>query len=60
MNEEKTSEAQRKASRKWEQNNKERNYYLTLRRSARNFIRNHATEEDLEELKTLIEERYKD
>ncbi|WP_455257395.1 hypothetical protein [Peptoniphilus asaccharolyticus] len=54
MSEEKTSESQRKASRKWEQNNKERNYYLTLRRSARNFIRNHATPEDLEELKELI------
>lgn len=37
--------------------NSYKNYYLTLRRSSRNFIRNHATEEDLQELESLIKDR---
>ena len=54
---EKTTQAQRDASRKWEQKNKERNRYLASRRSARSFIRNYAKAEDLEELLQLIEEK---
>lgn len=54
--ENKTTEAQRRASRIWEKNNPKRNYYLSQRRSARSFIRNYATLEDLEELKGIIDE----
>ena len=53
----KTSEAQIRASRKWEENNKERNRYLSARRQARSFIRKYATEEDLKELEDMIEEK---
>ncbi len=52
-----TTEAQRKASRKWEENNKERNRYLSARRQARSFIRKYATEEDLKELEDMIGEK---
>ncbi|MBS4770065.1 hypothetical protein KG090_02630 [Carnobacteriaceae bacterium zg-ZUI240] len=55
--EKKTSESQIKASRNWEKNNRERANYLANKRSARNFIKNKATQEDLNELKILIQER---
>ncbi|MBS4761700.1 hypothetical protein KG089_03110 [Carnobacteriaceae bacterium zg-ZUI252] len=55
--EKKTSESQIKASRNWKKNNRERANYLANRRSARNFIKNKATQEDLNELKVLIQER---
>ena len=51
------TEAQKRASKKWEEKNREYSNYLTQRRAARSFIRNKATKEDLEELKKLIEER---
>lgn len=57
MEEKKTSQAQVNASRRWEQKNPERTRYLRYRTTARGFIRNHATHEDLEELKELIKER---
>lgn len=57
MPEKKTSAAQIKASRNWESKNKERTAYLASRRSARSFIRNHATLDDLDELEKLIAER---
>lgn len=44
-------------NKKWIDKNKERKLYLSKRSSARSFIRNNATPEDLEELKKLIEER---
>ena len=53
------TEAQKRASKKWEEKNREYSNYLTQRRAARSFIRNKATKEDLEELKKLIEEREK-
>lgn len=56
----KTSEAQIRASRKWEENNKERNRYLSARRQARSFIRKYATEEDLKELEELINSKRKE
>ena len=49
----------READKKWIEKNKERRYYLNLRASARSFIRKHATDEDIEELKNLISERKK-
>ena len=59
MTENKTSDAQIKASRKWEQKNPERTRYLSSRRAARSFIRNYATIEDLEKIEILIEEKRK-
>ena len=53
----KTSEAQVKASRKWEQKNKEKVKIGSYKRTARLFIKSHASQEDIEELKKLIEER---
>ena len=51
------TEAQKRASKKWEEKNKEYNNYLRQRSAARSFIRNKATKEDLEELELLIKER---
>ena len=51
------SESQQKANQKWAENNKERRSYLSSRSSARSFIRNKATLEDLDELTQLIKER---
>ncbi|GAA0123020.1 MAG: hypothetical protein KID00_14510 [Clostridium argentinense] len=45
------------ANQNWEKKNREYANYLKSRSSARSFIRNKATLEDLEELKTLIEIR---
>lgn len=47
------------ADKKWRQKNPERNRYLTYRRTARMFIRDHAEESDLDELREMIEERLK-
>lgn len=55
--EKKTSDAQIAASRRWEKKNPEHARYMSARRQARSFIRNHATEEDLQELEGLIEEK---
>lgn len=53
----KTSEAQKKASRNWEKKNPEQAKVGSYRRSARLFIRSYAQEEDLQELERLIAER---
>ena len=53
----KVSKSRRKATKKWEQNNKEHASYLKSRASARSFIRNKATQEDLCELKIMINEK---
>lgn len=45
------------ADKKWKEKNKEHRNYLSSRGTARSFIRNKATMEDLEELKNLIKER---
>lgn len=45
------------ANQNWEKKNREYASYLKSRSSARSFIRNKATLEDLEELKTLIKIR---
>ncbi|MFQ8922601.1 MAG: hypothetical protein ACLR60_11955 [Clostridium paraputrificum] len=55
----KTSEAQRNADKKWREKNREHANYLRNRTSARCFIRNKATLEDIEELKVLMKERIK-
>lgn len=51
------TEAQKRAKAKYRQKNKERTNYLNARTTARGFIRNKATKEDLEELEELIKER---
>ena len=56
----KTSEAQRNADKRWREKNREYANYLRNRASARCFIRNKATLEDLMELQSLIEERKKE
>ncbi|AND80101.1 hypothetical protein [Streptococcus pantholopis] len=53
------SEAQKKASRKWEQKNKEKKAYYSYKATTKSFIRNKATAEDLTELEALIAERRK-
>lgn len=45
------------ADKKWAEKNKEHKSYLKYRSTARSFIKNKATIEDLEELKELIIER---
>ena len=50
----KTSEAHRKADKRWREKNREHANYLKNRTSARCFIRNKATLEDIEELKELL------
>lgn len=45
------------ADRRWREKNKERARYLTDRTSCRRFLRDKATEEDLEEMEQLIAER---
>ena len=50
-------DAQARASKKWNKNNREHRNYLSKRSSARSFLRNHATDSDLNELEKLIAER---
>lgn len=57
MQEKKTSKAQVNASRKWEQKNPERAKYIRYRTSARGFLKNHATLDDLIEMEQLIADR---
>lgn len=59
MTENKTSQAQLRASKKY---NKENRDYLRIRdyrSKGLNFIRNHATLEDLEEFRKIIDEKEK-
>lgn len=42
-------------SRKWREDNKERFAYLRARSSARSFVRNRATKEDMKELLDIFE-----
>lgn len=45
------------ANKRWADKNKEHSNYLKTRSTARSFIRNKATLEDLDELEILIKER---
>lgn len=55
----KKTTAQTEANKKWQHKNKEYANYLKARSTARGFIKNRSTKEDLEELEKLIEERKK-
>lgn len=57
MVENKTSEAQLRANKKWKEEHKQHNQYINLRSNAQSFIRNRATIDDLDELVQLIAER---
>ena len=50
MTDSKVSEAQRRATKKWEENNPERKRYLRYRTTARTFVRHWAVDEDVAEL----------
>lgn len=49
--------SQTEANKRWQEKNRERARYLRNRSTARNFIKKDATEEDLQELESLIEEK---
>lgn len=51
----KVSDAQLKASKKWDEKHKEQKKYIVARSQAKRFIRKLATQEDLKNLKKLIE-----
>lgn len=53
----KYTKAKAAANKKWDEENRERKRYITKRSTARNFIKKTATESDLRELLTLINER---
>lgn len=59
MSEHKTSEAQRRASSKWDKENRRYKTIRGYRANGLNFIRNHATLEDLEEFRKIIDEKEK-
>lgn len=50
--------AQKKATKKWNENNRQYRNYLSKRSATRSFIRNLATGSDLNELEVLIAERW--
>lgn len=52
-----TSKAQLKASKKWDEENRDKKRYINARSGARSFIKNKSTLEDLQELKQLIKNR---
>jgi len=56
----KVSDAQRRASEKWDRENKDRKQYINRRSTARNFIKKQATKEDVDEFKILLKNREKE
>jgi len=54
---EEQKKTQTEANKRWQAKNKERAKYLSNRSRARSFIRNEATLEDIEELRSLLNER---
>lgn len=59
MSEYKTSEAQRKASQKWDKENRRYKTIRGYRANVLNYIKKHATLEDLEDYEKVIAERRK-
>lgn len=57
MNEKETTNKQTEANKRWQEKNREKTKYLRNRSTARSFIKNQATKEDIEELKELIKIR---
>lgn len=54
------TEAQKKATKKWNDANKAHRNYLSSRGAARSFIRNKATEDDLLDLRKMIDKKLKE
>lgn len=52
-----TSEAHKRANKKWKDNNKDKQRIYQYRSYARSFIKNMASSEDLDELLKLIAQR---
>lgn len=52
-----TQEQQAEADKRWAENNRKHRTYLSARGTARSFIRNHATKDDLVELKQIIQKK---
>lgn len=50
-------ESKRKANKKWNQKNKDRVQYINKRSASKSFIKNLATQEDIGELRQLIDKR---
>lgn len=57
MSDNKTSEAQLKAAKKWNDKNKDKQRVYRYRSYARKYVRDIATEDDLLELRKMIDER---
>lgn len=57
MKEEKNNQTE--ANKRWQESNRERTRYLRNRSTSRSFIKKQATEEDLNELQDLLNERKK-
>lgn len=55
----KITEARAKANKKWDEKNKARKLYINKRSTAKSFILNLATEEDLKNIKQYIADREK-
>ncbi len=55
----KTTQAQREASKRWREKNKQKASIQSSKRASVYFIRNHATLAELDELVGIIEERKK-
>ena len=51
------SESRVKANKKWDEKNRERTSYLHSRSSAKSFIKNKATREDIDMLKEAMKKR---
>ena len=51
------TEAQKRAQKKYNEANKDKRDRLRLRNAARNFIKNHATLEDIKEMEKMLNER---
>ena len=56
----KVSEAQKKASRSYEERNREQTRINSYRRTARLFVKSYATDEDMRELIKIYNENKKD
>ena len=54
MARDKTTDAQKRASRAYEKRNPENTRYLRYKTTARTFVRHHATEEDMAELEEIF------
>lgn len=54
-----TTEAERRAKQKWQEENREKTRIYNYRSQAKKFIKDFAEEDDLKELEKLIKERRK-